>query len=223
MENGDTNRDSSSTNGSEHASSKPHTSTINEQTPRQMPSSSSTSTASPIGTDATLAQTLRSLSLVDNAPGTMFRLLASAFHASQTHEGQIILEPIGDSDVWTVFRQADEAESRGERDVATLRYVRGILDQMSSTGSQLLLPALRAMADASRERKYSYSCSVAWRLTHTKASWRLPFGKGGILDFALENVASNTASSEIQIQSLRLTGNCCADTGTRQRRIRKRD
>jgi hypothetical protein len=45
------------------------------------------------------------------------------------------------------------------------------------------------------------------------ASWRLPLGDAGILDFALGILAMDNVSQPLRMHSLRLIGNCCADTG----------
>lgn len=56
--------------------------------------------------------------------------------------------------------------------------------------------------------------SKAWNLTGDLASWRLPYGHSGILDFFLRLVSSSEITdNELLLHSLRLSGNSCADTG----------
>ena len=62
---------------------------------------------------------------------------------------------------------------------------------------------------------------VVLRLNPTSEIWRLPFGQGGVLAFALATVASGTASEDVQIHSLRVIGNSCADTGAALRSARR--
>lgn len=58
------------------------------------------------------------------------------------------------------------------------------------------------------------AASKAWSLIGILASWRLPYGQSGILDFFLRLVASSEITdNELLLHSLRLSGNSCADTG----------
>lgn len=58
------------------------------------------------------------------------------------------------------------------------------------------------------------AASKAWSLTGSLASWRLPYGQSGILDFFLRLIASSEITdNELLLHSLRLSGNSCADTG----------
>lgn len=47
---------------------------------------------------------------------------------------------------------------------------------------------------------------------HT-ASWRVPIGNSGILDFCLGLLAVEGIRPTLRIQMLRIVGNSCADTG----------
>lgn len=49
--------------------------------------------------------------------------------------------------------------------------------------------------------------------------WRSAFGRSGILEFFLKIVASGTSRRELCIQSLRIIGNCCADTDENRARL----
>lgn len=44
------------------------------------------------------------------------------------------------------------------------------------------------------------------------ASWRIPIGDSGILDFCLDLLAEPETHQSLKIQALRLAGNSCADT-----------
>jgi hypothetical protein len=51
------------------------------------------------------------------------------------------------------------------------------------------------------------------------ASWRLPYGRAGILNFFLQIIASRGFDdNDVLLHALRLVGNCCADTGKLRRR-----
>lgn len=112
---------------------------------------------------ASLEDALSSLSIQHPPPGQMFRSLASIFQASQMHEGRIDLrQQIDGSDIWTILRRADESSSQGARDVPALVAVSGILSQMLWYGSQLLVPAIKVIADASRDGAYTSSTALSF-------------------------------------------------------------
>lgn len=50
-------------------------------------------------------------------------------------------------------------------------------------------------------------------------AWRLPYGDSGILDFFLKAIASEAPRQKLQIHSLRLIGNSCADTDENRARV----
>ena len=45
------------------------------------------------------------------------------------------------------------------------------------------------------------------------ASWRIPFGQSGVLQFFLQLIATPDMDKDLLFHSLRLIGNSCADTG----------
>lgn len=99
-----------------------------------------------------LEEALASLSLGANGTTNVFRALASIFQASQMHEGNIGIWKLDDGrEIWGVLRHANELETQGGRDVPSLTAVKEVLDRMFSASSKLLLPALRIIADASRD------------------------------------------------------------------------
>ena len=51
------------------------------------------------------------------------------------------------------------------------------------------------------------------------ATWRLPYGEAGILGFFLAAVASPGAPHDLLQHSLRLIGNCCAETDDNRGRV----
>ncbi|KAL4888546.1 armadillo-type protein [Aspergillus ambiguus] len=70
------------------------------------------------------------------------------------------------------------------------------LEKLWNARSRYLSQATEALANGSRT-----------------PSWRLPYGQTGILSFFLQLLASNEAvDTSIQLHSLRLVGNSCADT-----------
>ncbi|KAA8650050.1 putative GTP binding protein [Aspergillus tanneri] len=74
--------------------------------------------------------------------------------------------------------------------------VKSILHQLLSCRSLYTARAAEVLANGSRN-----------------PSWRLPFGQTGILNFFLELVASKgNVDTTLLLHSLRLIGNCCADT-----------
>jgi hypothetical protein len=163
---------------------------------------------------ASLEDSLESLSIEAHASKGMFRSLASIFQASQMHDGSVDrTEPYG-SNIWAILRYADQLEAQGGRDISGLNAVRAVLDQMALTSSQLLLPAVKIIADASRDRECIQNIQKAQQhLTMVEATWRAPFAESGILDFAITVATSPAASMDLDIQCLRLIGNSCADRG----------
>ena len=120
--------------------------------------SGTTSNTSAVSTDqesstaASLDAALSSLTLCEPDADRMFRALATIFEASQLHDARIAFNnlPAGD-DVWTLLQRAVSHEGQGLRDVPSLIAVKNVMDQMLSLQSQFLLPALRVVADKSRE------------------------------------------------------------------------
>ncbi|ELQ35209.1 hypothetical protein M0657_007654 [Pyricularia oryzae] len=51
------------------------------------------------------------------------------------------------------------------------------------------------------------------------ASWRIPIGDSGILDFCLDLLAEPETHQSLKIQALRLAGNSCADTDENRARV----
>ena len=113
---------------------------------------------------SSLEEALHALSLDERITDRMFRALATIFHASQLQDARITFDPLQGEDVWTLLQQADVAESQGLRDVASLVSIKNVLDQMLWYHSQLLLPALTIMADASRDGKLMSTAVLAARL-----------------------------------------------------------
>ena len=83
--------------------------------------------------------------------------------------------------------------------------------------SQLLLPALTVIADASRDGESLRPGTLVVELhadpNDVLESWRLPFGQAGILDLALNIIATHHTGNDLLVHALRLVGNSCADAG----------
>lgn len=141
---------------------KPASAQVNGTTPGTAPSASGLPckgealATSPNQETTTLEQTLASLHISSDIPGTIFRDLASIFQASQLHGPDIALtQPNGD-DIYTILSCANTAVEDEKHDAAALIAVRAVLDQMFFARSQLLLPALKIIADASRDREHDH-------------------------------------------------------------------
>ena len=126
------------------------------ETASSAPLSGTNQTHAPLSsTDQSLENALASLSVEQTRPNEMFRALASIFQASQMHEGRLDLEQQeNDTDIWTILQRAEESSNQGLQDVAALVAISGVLTQMLWYGSQLLLPAVKIMADTSREGEH---------------------------------------------------------------------
>ena len=164
-----------------------------------------------------LEEALDALSLDDRKSDRMFRALATIFRASQLQESRITFDALQGEDVYTLLQQADVAENRGIQDAAPLISVKNVLDQLLWFHSQLLLPALTIVADASRDGKSLWSNILAAKedanTDKILESWRIPFGQAGLVDLALNVVATQNMGNDLLVHALRLVGNSCADTG----------
>lgn len=109
---------------------------------------------------STLEDELSSLSLDNN---TMFRALASIFQATQIHESHLDIDHLKDGrDTWAILRHGDELERQGIQDLTSLAAVRETLEKMLGVASRLLLPAIRIIADGSREGGLCLKCGILW-------------------------------------------------------------
>ncbi|KAI0129707.1 GTP binding protein [Xylariales sp. AK1849] len=92
----------------------------------------------------------------------------------------------------------DECPWRTERLGQVLFTVRKLLD----SGSDQLDAIAQKIGDGSRD-----------------ASWRLPLGQSGVLDFFISLVGDDGLQQAITTQSLRIIGNSCADTDENRARV----
>jgi hypothetical protein len=114
---------------------------------------------------STLEDELSLLSLENN---TMFRALASIFQATHMHENHLNIDHLKDgSDTWAILRHGDELERQGIQDITSLAAVRETLDKMLVVASRLLLPALRIIADGSREGGLRLKCGIILLMMHS--------------------------------------------------------
>ena len=102
-------------------------------------------------TVASLDAALGSLTLCDPDADRMFRALATIFEASQLHDARIAFNLQTGEDVWTLLQRADSYEGQGLKDIPSLAAVTNVMEQMLLLHSQFLLPALKIVADKSRE------------------------------------------------------------------------
>ena len=184
---------------------------------------SNSSAASPFeesSTAASLDAALSSLTLCDPEADRMFRALATIFEASQLHDARIAFNLQPGDDVWTLLQRADSYEEQGLKDIPSLAAVKNVMEQMLLLHSQFLLPALRIVADKSREGLFQTPFrSRLQKLILSLASWRIPFGQSGLMDFGSSILSAEDTSDDLKVQALRLIGNSCADTGRSSSRL----
>lgn len=119
--------------------------------------SDSSSTTSPIlpyqesSAVSSLDVALGTLTLSEPTADRMFRALGTIFEASQLHDPRIAVNVPPGEDAWAVLQRADSYENSGYMDIPSLVVVKDVMDQMLLYQSQFLLPALRLIADKSRE------------------------------------------------------------------------
>lgn len=65
-----------------------------------------------------------------------------------------------------------------------------------------------------RGRHYSSFYRICMLVLIVSVNWRIPLGDSGILNFFLQIFGTHTLGTNLVIQTLRLIGNSCADTGT---------
>ncbi|KAL9121311.1 MAG: hypothetical protein Q9187_002134 [Circinaria calcarea] len=165
------------------------TSTDSQSPTSVLPSSS--------GSDLAFIETsVALLTIEEDEGGRMFGVLETIFRNALVREKSIDLSYFGSDNLWISLRRANSSSRRGYRDLDVLHLVRDVLNQMLCSGSRLLASATQTLADASRD-----------------SSWRIPFGQAGILDLFLGIVARKDVADDVALQSLRLIGNTCSDTG----------
>ncbi|KAL2000830.1 hypothetical protein VTN02DRAFT_2569 [Thermoascus thermophilus] len=121
----------------------------------------------------------------------MFRSLQAVFREADAKEGNFQVKELLAS-----LDEADAGAKCGQRNLQALEGVRAILDRLWYSRSDYMARAAELLANGSRDQ-----------------SWRVPYGRAGILDFFLRVVASkDDIDNEILLHSLRLIGNSCADT-----------
>ena len=175
----------------------------------------------PDDSSPSIEKALASLTVNDDEQERMFKSLEIIFRNAQDRERSLDLRQYRSGSLWALLERADESSQRGFRDIEALRDVRGLMDQMLWKDSQLTLAAARTLADASRDGKNLPQTSAIeavkgsrWRdIDISVVTWRIPFGEAGILDLFLNTIAREDITDEIALQSLRLIGNSCGDTG----------
>ncbi|KND86945.1 hypothetical protein TOPH_08426 [Tolypocladium ophioglossoides CBS 100239] len=110
-------------------------------------------------------------------------------------------------DIEALLQQHGSGQSQYEHDEAS--EPAGAPEQRTA----LLSPVLSACRDAWSSRSDELDV-MAQKLGDGSrdVAWRLPFGESGILEFFLGVLAEDGLSQGLQVQSLRLVGNSCADT-----------
>lgn len=101
-------------------------------------------------------------------------------------------------------------------DLEGLRLIETTFNRLWLNRSKDLVPAARAIADGSKDGELTYKRSNDLHVLHTDGmaeSWRPPLGESGILDVAMNIIASPGIDDDLAKQSLRIIGNTCIDTG----------
>ena len=102
--------------------------------------------------DSSLEEALEALKLDETEQEGMFRALATVFQASELREASVnFSNPQDGADFWTTLQNADSAERVGARDAPSLLAVKAGLEHLQWFQPQLLLPALKILADGSRD------------------------------------------------------------------------
>jgi hypothetical protein len=122
----------------------------------------------------------------------------------------------------TFLSEKRTEDRRRKRGLEDLKGILAILDQLWQCKSKHMAQAAELLANKSRDRKtvvlyHGVSNQMLMRLF--QASWRMPYGQAGILEFFLRIVASQDVADDVLLHSLRLIGNSCADAGWHPRLI----
>ncbi|KAH6692295.1 GTP binding protein [Plectosphaerella plurivora] len=116
-------------------------------------------------------------------------------------EVDAVLQDEGLSSQDLQVQQWDAYADRPRR-AQVLQDVSATLQELLYSGSEDAEKVAQKLGDASRT-----------------PTWRLPLGDAGILDFALGILAMDNVSQPLRMHSLRLIGNCCADTDENRDRV----
>ncbi|KAF7116556.1 hypothetical protein CNMCM5793_005037 [Aspergillus hiratsukae] len=95
-----------------------------------------------------------------------------------------------------LLRRLEDALAEAPGGAESFEGAQTILMELWKCRSRYLAQAANALANGSRN-----------------SSWRLPYGRAGILNFFLQIIASREFDdNDVLLHALRLVGNCCADT-----------
>ncbi|KAI4125694.1 MAG: hypothetical protein LQ338_004122 [Usnochroma carphineum] len=122
------------------------------------------------------------------------RMFASLERIFQ-HTFEIHRIDLGAHDWHARLQRADENSRRGIRDIEVLKWIRTVLDQLRLLDPEDLAESANVLANGSRD-----------------ASWRLPFGQSGLLDFFLHVTTLEETEVDLLAPALRFIGNTCADS-----------
>jgi hypothetical protein len=142
----------------------------------------------------------------------LFNNLIETFEEAQ--KGQETHSPVT---IQSTSEQEDPTTGIDSRKIAALQEIVLYLDKLWRSDSIYFQKAVEALANGSRDRKYRVT--KEFKNMDKKdnnvlsASWRIPYGKAGILTFFLNVISSKRSNEATTLHSLRLIGNSCADTG----------
>ncbi|KAK4225737.1 hypothetical protein QBC38DRAFT_420650 [Podospora fimiseda] len=92
--------------------------------------------------------------------------------------------------------------SKSDEESTRTENLKGILETLKKENADELAAAAGKLADAARD-----------------ASWRIPIGNSGILDFVLSSIPAEGLEHPLNRQALRLIGNSCADCDENRARV----
>ncbi|POR32179.1 Uncharacterized protein TPAR_07604 [Tolypocladium paradoxum] len=115
---------------------------------------------------------------------------------------EALLQQHGSSQSQDEYDEASEPAGAREQRTAVLSAVLSACQDAWSSRSDQIDVIAQKLGDGSRD-----------------VAWRVPFGEAGILDFFLGILAEDGLSHGLQVHSLRLVGNSCADTDENRARV----
>jgi hypothetical protein len=130
------------------------------------PENSATVADSETSSQASLDAALGSLTISESNTDRMFRALQPILEASQAQDGRVDLLVSPAESIWSLLERADALEHEGVREIAPLMAIKSVLDQLLWLQSPFLAPALRIIADRSRDRKFNCLLLISLKLKH---------------------------------------------------------
>lgn len=117
------------------------------------------------------------------------------------------------------YDEASESADANQNRTELLKPVLETCEESWASGSEVIDLIAQKLGDGSRDGMSTLNPSKTLHLTDQLVAWRIPYGNAGILDFFLRVLATGGLRQALQIHSLRLIGNSCADTDENRARL----